>query len=359
MINPRTYLDINMAIFLANFVTFSAYHLSARRHIFFRARPYQVRRPSLTAFVLIIFSALGFLGVLFSNAFELSLLLFRGLVDQARDAVITSSSLSLIFGMFTRFLPVFCFYFAITELRNMRLLKVALFFLMIMSVFPTGVARYMVAYTYIPVLLIMVPSARKGFNFALVFLLSLLFVFPFLNQFRHFDGFSRIGLLPSQDFFFAAHFDAFENFASAFDAHFVTGGYQLLGALLFFVPRTFWPDKPVGSGYQLSENAGYIFNNISMPFLGEGYVNFGFFGIILFAAFIGYAMVGADRTLERQVQSGMQINYHTSVLYFLFGALFFILRGDLLSSFAYMSAGIMVSWFVSASVRLLNRKEKV
>jgi len=68
----------------------------------------------------------------------------------------------------------------------------------------------------------------------------------------------------------------------------ITYGRQLVGALLFFVPRSIWPNKPVGSGHFVAENMlmtrySFWFTNISMPFPGEGYINFGILGIILFA----------------------------------------------------------------------------
>lgn len=351
-----TYVSTNTAVFFANLGTFVTYQYAIRKRGTRAAHSRFIRRPQLTAFLLLVFSVLGFLGVLYNNNFDFRLLFFRGLFDQSRDVVFTSSALALVFGMLSRMTPAFAFYFSVTELERQLYLKIILFGLLVLAVFPTGVARYFVAYTYIPVLMIMVPAMRRGAIFALVFLLALLFVFPFLDQFRYFAGFDQIRILPSGQFFFAAHFDAYENFASAVEAHFITDGYQLLGALLFFVPRVVWSDKPVGSGYEMAETMGYVFNNISMPFLGEGYVNFGFVGVIVFSLIIGYLMGRGDRVLAPAPGAGRKLNYRNTIYYFLFGGLFFVFRGDLLSSFAYLAASLIVALFIGGSLRLLNSR---
>jgi len=183
---------------------------------------------------------------------------------------------------------------------------------------------------------------------------SLVFIFPFLNQFRYFSEFRSLRLLPSEEFFYAAHFDAYENFASAVEGNFISHGEQLLGSLLFFVPRLIWSDKPVGSGYEMASQFGYQFKNISMPFLGEGYVNFGIVGVVLFAVLIGYSMAKLDSVFGSRVRANGKVNYSTAIYYFMIGAIFFLLRGDLMSSVAYISAGLIVALFIRWIIRFKN-----
>jgi hypothetical protein len=50
----------------------------------------------------------------------------------------------------------------------------------------------------------------------------------------------------------------------------ITYGRQLVGALLFFVPSSLWPNKPIGSGTLVAENMlmtrySFWYTNISMP----------------------------------------------------------------------------------------------
>jgi len=183
---------------------------------------------------------------------------------------------------------------------------------------------------------------------------AIVFVFPFLEQFRYFSGWDSITFSPNPNFFRQAHFDAYENMLSAIEAEFVTYGYQLLGVLLFFVPRAFWQDKPVGSGYQLAENLGYRFNNISMPFLGEGYVNFGIIGFVLFSISAGFSMARLDKAFSGILSAKRVYSYEASIYLYLIGALFFFLRGDLLSSFSFTVAGLAVAFLVARTVDALR-----
>ena len=209
----------------------------------------------------------------------------------------------------------------------------------------------MVGFVYIPVLLVVWPRLRNGLLFASALVLSIFLVFPFLNQFRSYDGIENLSLLPSKDFFFEGHFDAYQNFARAIQVDFVTYGEQLLGSLLFFVPRVFWPEKPVGSGYELSVRLGYDFSNISMPFLAEGYVNFGLIGVFIFAAFAAVLMARLDMRFSSDAASKSVVGYSGSIYFYLCGATFFVLRGDLLSSTAYVAAGIFSAYLVRVAAQ--------
>jgi hypothetical protein len=354
VLDQTTLFNVNVLIFLANFVIVAAYIQAPKRSGIRYRDALEIKRPALTKVVLVSFSLIGFFGVLYINNFNLQLLFFRGLAGFERENVISSSSLALIIGMTARLLPGFAFYFAATELRNAVFIKIFLFIVLLVSVFPTGVPRFLVAFVYIPALLIIFPALRRGVVFGVSLLAGILFVFPFLEQFRFYSTNVSITFLPSADFFFAAHFDAYENFASAVELNFQTYGYQLIGVLLFFVPRTFWPEKPVGSGFELAEQSNYTWQNISMPFLGEGFVNFGLVGVFLFAAFLGYLMGKIDKSNIHRANSGPQISFRDANMFFYLGALFFVLRGDLLSSFAFFCAGLVTSFALEFCLRKIN-----
>jgi hypothetical protein len=117
-------------------------------------------------------------------------------------------------------------------------------------------------------------------------------------------------------------------------------GQQILGALLFFVPRDIWADKPIASGQMLGEYLVLYYNlwftNISFPLPAEGYVDFGIFGLILYAALLGYY----SRRLDYFINHGSFVD-RTSALYFTF-YLLFVLRGSFLPAFAY-GAGAYVA----------------
>lgn len=349
-----TYLFTNISIFLANFIIFLVYIVAARRTRPSLPRRNLIKNKNLSIFILLTLSGTSFIALFYINKFSIIQLLFRGLLDEHREIAIESSSVALLFGMITRLTPVFCFFYAVTQVNGGKIIKSLLLALMIISVFPTGVARYMTAFVYIPLMLIFFPSMRKASVFAAVLLCSLIFIFPFLNQFRYFSEFSDLNFIPTTEFLYAGHFDAYENFASAVEADFVSYGYQLLGSILFFIPRGYWPDKPVGSGYEMAERLGYSFNNISMPFLGEAYVNFGVLGIVIFSIFIGYAMARLDKTFSERVGIANKVDYPMAVYFYVIGALFFVLRGDFLSSFAYLVAGLSVAFFIGMTMKLIG-----
>ncbi len=179
---------------------------------------------------------------------------------------------------------------------------------------------------------------------------SLLFIFPILSIFINnpieswVDVFTLENvLIEIQGHFLDMHYDAWANFIASLqyvETEGVRLGQQILGALLFFVPRDIWADKPIASGQMLGEYLVLYYNlwftNISFPLPAEGYVDFGIFGLILYAALLGYY----SRRLDYFINHGSFVD-RTSALYFTF-YLLFVLRGSFLPAFAY-GAGAYVA----------------
>ena len=179
---------------------------------------------------------------------------------------------------------------------------------------------------------------------------SILFIFPILSIFINnpieswVDVFTLENvLIEIQGHFLDMHYDAWANFIASLqyvETEGVRLGQQILGALLFFVPRDIWADKPIASGQMLGEYLVLYYNlwftNISFPLPAEGYVDFGIFGLILYAALLGYY----SRRLDYFINHGSFVD-RTSALYFTF-YLLFVLRGSFLPAFAY-GAGAYVA----------------
>ena len=121
-------------------------------------------------------------------------------------------------------------------------------------------------------------------------------------------------------------------------------GYQLLGALLFFVPRSIWPSKPYGTGRMAFEALHqHWFTNVSAPLVAEGYSNFGIIGLIFFGLIVG----SASNSIDKKFWNDKRNFSFTKVLYpFIMLKFFFMLRGDLLSSWSYMFAQLVVGYAV-------------
>lgn len=132
------------------------------------------------------------------------------------------------------------------------------------------------------------------------------------------------------------NYDAFANFMVSIEMVQKEGlslGYQLLSALLFFVPRGLWEGKPISSGEvvgnYLMDNYDFNFNNLSNPLVSEGFLNFGLLGVIIFA--VGLALV--IRILSRWLISS-DILRRIMAFYFAIH-LIFLLRGDFTNGFSY------------------------
>ena len=296
---------------------------------------------------LVVISTISIMIILWHFREEPIFLFFRGLEDTTRSSE-ESLAVSLLFDKVIRVFPFACYLLSIIYKVSFYK-RVYLFILFLIALFPTSLSRNAVAMFWLPVMVLSFPFLRKPYYFVFSFFLIILFVFPFFDNFRYFNG--TINIDFSLDYLNSPNYDTSQNFMIAMKDELVTNGRQLLGVLLFWVPRTIWPTKPVGSGSLLADQH-FAFNNISMPFFGEGYVNFGFIGVLLFVIILAFF---SSRIDFRYWSSQLVIN-DAFVPYYLviIGSVIFIMRGDLLSSSAY-TVGVLFSIFV---VLLFSQKRR-
>ena len=248
--------------------------------------------------------------------------------------------------------------------RNIILAAANTLFLVV-SYFPTGLSRYAMAAIYGGILLTFSGKLlKKGRLFLQLFLAAFLVVLPFLNAFRN-TAFSDVDILASfqnvltnlSDVWLAGDYDAYTMLTLAVEyvqKNGLTWGRQLLGVVLFWVPRSVWITKPVGSGHMLATNLGWSFTNLSCPLPAEMLLNFGWLGIIVGGYFLGKLIAYLDKMYWKNVSlTGREPRridplYHCIIFFF-----FFMCRGDLLSSVAYMMSYIAV-WVIVISVTKLS-----
>ena len=184
--------------------------------------------------------------------------------------------------------------------------------------------------------------------FATFMVSALLLIFPILSILRFnsneiktkFDSIEKVFSYS----LLGGDFDAYSSLCSTINyvsTHGITWGKQLATVLLFFVPRNIWPSKSVGSGALVNKLEHSDFTNFSSTFIAEGYINFGIIGSVIFI--IGLAIFIA-RYDHWYWFSGRK-NFNFIVYPAAIGMMFFMLRGDLLSSFAY-SVGIYSSGWI-------------
>lgn len=124
----------------------------------------------------------------------------------------------------------------------------------------------------------------------------------------------------------------------------ITWGNQLLGALLFFVPRSVWPGKAVDTGVLLAESREYGFTNLSAPLWAELYINGGWVLLILGMALVGFTLRRWDEAADDYISKTAIPPILSCIAPFY---LLIILRGSLLQSLAYIAVVLACTLFVT------------
>jgi hypothetical protein len=277
--------------------------------------------------ILILISLFSFFTIFYINNFSIISMLVRG--GEIKEHIESTGLQDLVFTQFIRPLSMVSFlYFCLSKNSNPYVF----------------VLLFNVGALYIPFLIILIPIFRKKHIFSISLIFSLLVLFPFLDKFRNISATSEIDLDLNFKMFTEAHFDSYNNFGLIVTEDIVTYGRQLLGVLLFWLPRVFWQDKPIGSGAFLADKLNFSFSNVSANFFAEGYINFGLIGIILFLIALAFFTARMDK-LYWSVLFNQRNNFFKVIYLIILGMLFLVLRGDLMSSFAF-TCGFMLAIFV-------------
>lgn len=258
---------------------------------------------------------------------------------------------SLLFETIVRPIPVFSLAAAIIYCRQQEKATpwlIPLTLLVVLADFPTGMPRFAMACLYGGLAILTFESLmnKKGL-FAILFLIVFLVVFPALNTFK-WNGFeldtlsdalaSIISDLPKG--FCAVDYDAFSMLARTVSYVKVFGTTHcnsILTVLLFFIPRSIWPGKAEASGEIIAIAQGQLFTNLACPLPAEGYINLGFIGLLLFAGAYGLLCKLIDGLA---FGDGQILGF---VYCFIVPISFYLLRGALLSGWAYSFGYAVVS----------------
>lgn len=267
----------------------------------------------------------------------------RGYMEQALWQ--HSTTFQLIFDKALRGTMLWCCIAGIVLFRRHRLGLSSLLLILIPGVlfnFPLALPRYMALTVYLAwTLAAGFRIFRRGHRFSLALLALFIIVAPLSGVTRYAGIDMDRRMADPRELFEKAvlvtDYDAWSSLCRTMQYtadHGHTGGRQLTGTVLFFVPRSVWPAKPIGSGAWLFEQLDLGFSNVACTFLAEGYINFGFGGGLIFTALLALLIARYDGWYwQRNGQSFFAL---PRLFYFvLIGMLFFILRGDLMSSVAY------------------------
>jgi hypothetical protein len=284
------------------------------------------------------------------------------------SAIQGSLPLYLFTSYFVRPAVVISFFVALMKLRDdsvatwqSRVLVGYLFALALATNFPTSQARFYVFAVLVCGLMVLLPRIAvraQAVNALLILSMVGSSVFHLFRAGRvAYDWRERFDFLYLHE----GHFSSFSNFTHLVDyvhQHGIRWGEQLLGSVLFWMPRALWPDKPIGTAElivreYLQWQHGLVFSNIAMPALGEFFIDFHIPGVVLGAAALATLSANIDRVYRVHSATPRLALPSILIASFLTGLWLFINRGDFQSAFAY-STGISVA--ILAVVHLTSRR---
>jgi hypothetical protein len=220
---------------------------------------------------------------------------------------------------------------------------------------------------YIALLLVAFPKVFSTWARRMWLLVGgMVLIFPAITIFTHNHEQAVVDVSLAQlsdrivDHYFSINYDSWANIYTSVEiagAHGVQWGHQLLGSVLFFVPSALWSSKPLATGIFLADyliaNYSMWFTNLSAPLIAEGYLDFGFGGVILYAGAAAYFV-----TLLNKIASRRQwVSFPLAV----YGAVFLmiVLRGSLMVALGFASAAVLAfgiaSLMLSVKVGLRHR----
>lgn len=174
---------------------------------------------------------------------------------------------------------------------------------------------------------------------------GMVYLFPIADMFRRSIDPSAKSQNPLQSML-SGDFDSFSQITNTIDyvgAHGISWGNQMLGVLLFWVPRSMWPGKPLDTGVIVAQWKMYGFSNLSSPLWGEFFINGGWALVVVGMFAFGILIGRLDRSSERVLATTGWPSVMACILPFY---LLIVLRGSLLQSMASLAVILVASAFV-------------
>ena len=185
--------------------------------------------------------------------------------------------------------------------------------------------------------------ARVAYGSALA---GFLYVFPILGGFRNSISFGAASR-DVENVLLGGDYDSFAQIVNAVTYVLDNGiefGRQLSGALLVWVPRAVWPDKPISTSTLVSEYMGYPFTNVSSPVWAELLIDFGVLGVVVGFFAAGMLLGRFDDRLVANLDAGRFPGLAAVVVPFY---LIILLRGALLSTIPVLLVMVVCIAFVA------------
>jgi hypothetical protein len=177
---------------------------------------------------------------------------------------------------------------------------------------------------------------------------SVVIGFPAISVFTH-NHQQTLGTLSMsevgnriQEHYFSINYDSWANIYTSVEivkVHGLQWGKQLLGSVLFFVPSSIWTTKPLATGIFLGNyliaNYSMWFNNLSAPLVAEGYLDFGYLGVIFYASATAGLVTFINKLALKEHRLALPMAIYASLF------LMFLLRGSLMIAMGFASAAFL------------------
>jgi hypothetical protein len=209
---------------------------------------------------------------------------------------------------------------------------------------PISNPRFWFLTVMISIFLVAIPGRLQLFRLAMLAgLAASLVLFPLADVFRYDDGpldrYRGLGMLET---IATKDYDQMTMFANTVtyveDGPGHTLGGQALGAVLFAVPRSVWPGKPIDTGVEIGQYMNNNLVNLSEPVWAELWLDFGAAGMLLAMLALGGAVRWLDDRYDRLLRWYPRSTSATLLLVpALAGYEFILLRGSLLQAMGRLS----------------------
>jgi hypothetical protein len=305
--------------------------------------------------LLLMLSSISLVYVIYINQLDLAGIIYR---DTLINRIEIENNMTMILAGIIRPLSIFSFIYYYKIGQN-KTFKFILFIIAIITSFPFALTRFLIGAYWLPVIVTIFHSLEKKNVLGYVYTLGFLILFPAFEIFRAFSVYLERGSLNTAfinkifEAFSSISYDSYQSLAFVIQNQFITAGRQLIGVFGIFIPRSYWENKPIGSGFTVSDKFNLGWDNISMNFFGEGFVNFGVIGIIIFAIALAIAMRFLDNKYWLKKEKNCLL--YPAIYLVILGIFAYILRGDMMGSFT-STLGVILSATLVYSMVLVSRK---
>ena len=338
LINDNLYISINVLLILFNLLYGVTYFIfnSKQKKIEYSNKKEDITLNKKVLNILFLLSIISYLVLIkiigFKNLF----------IRTSNDFGVEDSALNTILNNFMRAIPVYFSVYSILyykeNKKGITYVIISLIITFLMN-YPPALTRYWIGAIYIGIILVLIKEKLNSRTFDIFIVLVFLLIFPMFQFFKYNTlkdiRSDNLPLNSIQGIYDNPDFDAYSMFARAkiyTKSNGVTLGKQLLGTILFIIPRKVWVNKPIPSGELIATNQNQSFTNLSCPFPAEGLINFGIFGVIIYSIILGLLLSYLDNEYWKENQ-----NKRFLIIYpFLIGFLIFILRGSFHPAIVFM-----------------------